>query len=59
MFDFEKAKLVVEKELKADGKKHYDIRHGNNCVWVAFPRSISCYYILNADNDKIVNVIYD
>lgn len=34
----------------------FDIRPGNNCVWVSHGRC-NCYYVFR--DDKIVDVIYD
>ena len=48
--------ILVQKELDKKGIKEYDIRPGNNCIWVSYGL-VNCYYIFR--DSVIVDVQYD
>lgn len=48
--------MLVTADLEEKGIKHYDMRPGNDCIWVNYGL-INCYYIFR--NGKIADVQFD
>lgn len=49
-------RLIVAAAMERKGIKHYEVRPGNDCVWVSWGR-INAYFVIR--NGKIVDEIYD
>jgi hypothetical protein len=48
--------MQVQIDLEKRGIKHYEMRAGNDCIWVNYGM-INCYYIFR--NGEIVDVQVD
>ena len=48
--------LVVREDLKKKGISNYEMRPGNECIWVNYGL-VNCYYIFC--NGKIVDIQFD
>lgn len=48
---------AVKKDLDRLGVKYYDMRQGNECIWVSYGL-VNCYYILDKKHN-IRDVIFD
>lgn len=48
--------MQVQIDLERQGVKHYDMRPGNDCIWVNYGL-INCYYIFR--DGKIADVQID
>jgi hypothetical protein len=48
--------MQVQIDLEKKGIKHYDMRPGNDCIWVSYGM-IECYYIFR--DGKIADVQID
>jgi hypothetical protein len=48
--------ILVHDDLAKRGIKHYDMRPGNDCIWVNYGL-VNCYYIFR--NGQIVDVQID
>ena len=47
---------LITANLAAQGVTNFELRNGNNCVWVSY-NSIDCYYIFK--DEKLVNIQVD
>lgn len=53
-------RLIVTEDLRRQGIDRYEMRPGNDCVWVSYKRGsvgLECYYIFS--NGKLVDVQFD
>jgi hypothetical protein len=48
--------LLVTEDLKKKGISNYEMRPGNECIWVNYSL-VNCYYIFC--NGKIVDIQFD
>lgn len=48
--------ILVQEDLAQKGIKDYDLRKGNDCIWVSYGR-VNCYYIFRGG--RIVDIQYD
>lgn len=48
--------LLVREDLKKKGISNYEMRPGNECIWVNYGL-VNCYYIFC--NGKIVDIQFD
>jgi hypothetical protein len=48
--------MLVTADLEKKGIKYYDMRQGNDCIWVNYGL-VNCYYIFHAG--KIVDIQFD
>lgn len=48
--------LQVVEDLRQRGITHYDMRQGNDCVWVNYGR-INAYYLFR--DGKIAEIVFD
>ena len=48
--------MQVQIDLERKGITHYDMREGNDCIWVNYG-SVNCYYIFR--NGEIADVQID
>ena len=57
MLQIEQYKVdLITADLAARGVTNFELRNGNNCVWVSY-NSIDCYYIFK--DEKLVNIQVD
>ena len=53
-------RMVIVEDMRTRGYVSYEMRHGNDCVWVSVPRggfSLEMYYIFR--DGKLVDVQVD
>ena len=48
--------MIIAEELQKRGVTYYDMRPGNDCVWVSYNR-LETYWIFN--NGKLVDIQID
>lgn len=48
--------ILVQEHLAQKGIQHYDIRPGNDCIWVNYGQ-VNCYYIFR--DGRIVDIQFD
>jgi len=48
--------ILVQADLEKKGIKHYDMRPGNDCIWVNYGL-VNCYYIFR--DGRIVDIQID
>jgi hypothetical protein len=48
--------MQVQIDLERKGIKYYDMRQGNNCIWVSYGL-VNCYYIFH--EGKIHDIQFD
>lgn len=48
--------MQVQIDLEQKGIKYYDMRPGNDCIWVSYGR-VECYYIFH--EGKIHDIQFD
>jgi hypothetical protein len=48
--------MLVTADLEEKGIKYYDMRPGNNCIWVNYGL-VNCYYIFR--DGKIADIQFD
>jgi hypothetical protein len=48
--------ILVHEDMRQRGIVNYDMRPGNNCIWVNYGL-VNCYYIFR--NGQIADVQYD
>lgn len=49
-------RILIADDMKKRGVERYEVRPGNDCVWVSYGR-INAYYIFR--EGKIADIIYD
>ena len=48
--------ILVQADLEKKGIKYYDMRQGNDCIWVNYGL-VNCYYIFH--NGLIIDIQFD
>jgi hypothetical protein len=48
--------MQVQIDLERKGIKHYDMRAGNDCIWVSYGL-VNCYYIFR--DGEIADIQFD
>ena len=48
--------ILVQADLQSKGIRHYDMRPGNDCIWVNYGL-VNCYYVFR--NGKIADIQFD
>ena len=48
--------MLVQADLQSKGIRHYDMRLGNDCIWVNYGL-VDCYYIFR--DGRIADIQFD